>query len=168
MNGSSQYHFSHGSVTITNTDPDGYAPNDADLQKVYTAMAQMATSQQPAHLTFNVDNLHVEVEVSEQNILAEALKPLRAKQAPDHTPDTTRSNLLGSAGDVYEFVEGQVGLFWHGYWVKKNGEALNVSISHEGLANQWVVAHWDSFIVSLPKAYCDTVEQAEQFIRENY
>ena len=75
MQGQSKYAFSLGTVTITKTD-DGYAPNDAELQQVRVVMEQMLDGGRP-HLTFDVDTMHVQVEIDERRVMAEAVKPLR-------------------------------------------------------------------------------------------
>ena len=76
MLGSSKYKFALGMVTITNTDPDGFAPNDDDLNKVQRAMEEQVRDDN-AHLTFDVGALRVEVEVNQRLILANAVKPLQ-------------------------------------------------------------------------------------------
>ena len=77
MIGSSEWVFSIGRVKVTNTDPDGYAPNDADLRAVRKSMeAQIERGY--GHLTFDVGRLHVAIELNEAAVLREAVKPLES------------------------------------------------------------------------------------------
>ena len=75
------YAFKGGIVTITQTDPDAYAPNDSDLMLVKEAMQDMIKHGR-ADLDFTVQGLHVVVEhlwtgeVNDVAIMREALKPL--------------------------------------------------------------------------------------------
>ena len=83
MVGQSKYGFSTGVVTVTQLDPDAYAPNDAELNVVKEAMERMIANRDP-HLTFTVKGLRVEIEslsdLDELSIMKLAVKPLQANE----------------------------------------------------------------------------------------
>lgn len=81
MFGSSKYAFKGGVVSITQIDPDAFAPNDEELIEVKDAMQAMLEGRRQPDLTFTVNGkLTVKVETHSRaapiDIIRAAIKPL--------------------------------------------------------------------------------------------
>ena len=81
MIGSSKYGFTGGIVTVTQIDPEAFAPSDAELAEVKDAMQAMLSGQRQPDLTFTVNGaMYVKVETHSRaapiDIIRAAIKPL--------------------------------------------------------------------------------------------
>ena len=73
--GQSKYGFSLGTVTITKSEDHSNSPNDVELRAVHDAMVDQLDRGDP-HLTFNVDDMRVEVEIFPYSVMQQAAERL--------------------------------------------------------------------------------------------
>lgn len=163
MLGSSKYHFKYGTVTITNK--DNMAPNDADLAAVREAMEHATALHFPVGDLFVIVDAPYYLDVDE--VLMEAIKPLVKAQDKQVTPSTTKM-VLGATGDNYEWIWANVGLFHHGYWARKNGIDLNVAISLHGEIGQWFVERFAGGWSANWEASFDNLDEAKKYVMEHF